>query len=157
MQGLVEDLKAALKPCSPLLLLARQPFYGVAAQQGSLPLVQLRPLSIGQTGADTVLQHHDPGGVLFLADQKPCPQSLYLPLCGTHAQRPQWIACNLNQQLAVTQHQKTLPGIELYVYRTGAVQAQAAAVCQGEAAPLATACVQVGQPALGGVADRPLD
>ncbi|MNE51602.1 hypothetical protein D3C80_1462370 [compost metagenome] len=52
----------------------------------------------------------------------------------------------------MAQQQQTLAGIEAQIDGAGAVQAQAAAIGQGEGASFAAGGVQVGQPALGRVA-----
>ncbi|MNH21025.1 hypothetical protein D3C79_808170 [compost metagenome] len=131
-----------------MLLLAIQTLDAIAAQQCCLPLLQVLPAAIGQAGAHAVLEHHNAGGVGLLAHQETGAQCLHLPLRRAHPQRPERVCRDLDQQLSAAQYQQPLVGIEVQVDGTATVEAQAAAIGQGEAAPLATGGVQVGQPVL---------
>lgn len=71
--------------------------------------------------------------------------SLDAALGSAHAQRPLRVGRHLNHQFAVAQDDQALVWVELHIHRALRIQAQAAAIGQGECLALAARGVQVGQ------------
>ena len=154
LQRFVEHAEPALLPVGAIALVAIEALDTRLVQLGRLALLQVQLFTAAQGYAHGMLQYHHTGRVGLLFDQKARAQRPRVAQCSAYDKGPRGIGGHLYHQRALVQPQQALAGREVEIDGAAGVQAQTAAVGEGQFAALAGAGTQIREQGLTAVTVR---